>query len=117
MRLIDLEPQFMRYVSTDHEYLHYVDTLAEAQGVKFLCPSCFVRNKGAIGTHGIEVSFTGRGVQDHQGSHNREGKPSRWNASGSSYADLTLTPSVLIDEAKPACDGWHGHITNGEITA
>lgn len=115
MRLTELEPQFMRYETSDHEYLREVDSLAEAQGVQFLCPSCFVRNNGNIGTHYIEVTFADRGVLDNQGSHNREGRPSRWIVSGTGYSDLTTLPSILIDEAKPACDGWHGHITNGEV--
>jgi hypothetical protein len=116
MKLTDLEPQFMRYVTNESgNYLHHVETVAEAQGIQFLCPVCFVKNGGNVGTHGIEVSFADRGVQDHQGSHNREGKPSRWNVSGTGYTDLTTTPSILIDPAKPACDGWHGYITNGEV--
>jgi len=114
VKLLELEPQFVRYVKeADGEYLHHVDSLAQAQGIQFLCPSCFVRNKGPIGTHLIEVALAGRGVSDSQGSHNRRGKPSRWTAVGSGYGDLTLTPSVLTDPAKPACDGWHGYITNG----
>ena len=128
MKLIDLDPQFVRYVTQNKdeqvaegrispaEYLHHLDSLTDAQGIVFLCPTCFVKNSGAVGTHGIEVSFSGRGVQDHQGSRNRQGKPSRWNASGAGYSDLTLMPSVLIDPAKPACDGWHGFITAGSIS-
>jgi hypothetical protein len=82
MRLTELEPQFMRYETripepetgrapTDlQQYLHQVDTLSEAQGIQFLCPVCFLKNNGPIGTHLIEVSFAGRGVADDQGSHN-----------------------------------------------
>ena len=128
MRLTDLEPKFIRYVTqskeeqfaegpaTPTEYLHHVDTLAEAQGIQFLCPVCFQKNSGPIGTHAIEVAFADRGVLDHQGSHNRAGAPSRWSASGTSYSDLTTLPSILIDPALPACAGWHGYITNGEAT-
>lgn len=117
MRLTDLEPQFHRYETRPDppgapgfggECMHHVDSLAEAQGIIFLCPGCFAKNGGAVGTHAIEVSFAGRGVQDHQGSHNRQGQPSRWNVSGAGYADLTLAPSVDVD-----C--WHGFVTNGEI--
>ena len=119
MRLTELEPQFVRYVTQGHEeqfaegratpaeYLHHLDSLAEAQGIVFLCPTCIVKNSGTVGTHAIEVTFAGRGAQDHQGSHNRESKPSRWNVSGSGYSDLTLHPSV-----DAGC--WHGFVTNGE---
>ena len=122
MKLTELEPQFMTYETRPYpsvdagNYIHRVDTLVEAQGIIFLCPVCFAKNNGPVGTHAIEVSFAGRDVQDHQGSHSRDGQPVRWNASGSTYDDLTLTPSILIDECKPACDGWHGFITNGAIT-
>lgn len=121
MKLIDLEPQFVRYVtqssedqfaegrSTPAEYLHHVNSVAEAQGIMFLCPSCFAKNAGPIVTHAIEVSFANRGVRDRQGSHNRENKPSRWNVFGSGYVDLTLKPSIN-------CGCWHGYITNGELT-
>lgn len=115
MKLTDLEPQFIRYETSDHEYLRHVDTLTEAQGIQFLCPVCFVKNSGPIGTHAIEVSFSGRGVADHQGSHNREGKPSRWSVNGTGYDNLSTQPSILIDPALPACAGWHGFITNGEV--
>jgi hypothetical protein len=126
MRLTDLEPQFVRYVTqsrdeqfaegrvTPAEYLHHVNTLDDAQGIVFLCPACFAKNGGSVGTHGIEVAFANRGVKDHQGSKNREGKPSRWNAAGTNYSDLTTTPSILIDPAEPICPGWHGYITKGE---
>jgi hypothetical protein len=115
MRLSELEPQFMRYETSDHQYLRQVDSLAEAQGIQFLCPVCFAAHNGPIGTHYIEVSFANKGVLDHQGSHNREGNPSRWSVAGSGYSDLTTTPSILIDPAKPACEGWHGFITDGEV--
>jgi hypothetical protein len=117
MKLTELEPQFECYGRRDgHDILRHVDSLEEAQGIQFLCPSCFVRHGGSVGTHWVEVSFAGRSVEEKQGSHNRDGQPSRWNVSGTGYSDLTTTPSILIDPAEPACSGWHGFITNGEIT-
>lgn len=115
MKLTELEPQLVRYETKDHEFLVHVASLSEAQGVQFLCPSCFMKNGGATGTHLIEVSFAEKGVRDNQGSHNREGKPSRWSVRGGDISSITLQPSILIDADKPACEGWHGHITNGEI--
>lgn len=127
MNLNDLDPQFVKYVTQSleqqfaegrgapAEFLRHVGNVQEAQGIVFLCPACFTRNGGAVGTHAIEVSFDGKGVKDHQGSHNRQGKPSRWTVSGSTYEDLTLRPSILIDPCEPTCGGWHGFITNGEV--
>lgn len=83
-----------------------VPTMAEAQGIRLTCPVC--RN------HGLAPAFAGRGVLDHHGSHDRDGKPSRWQVSGTGFHDLTLHPSIdLTGPMRPNC--WHGHITNGEI--
>lgn len=120
MKFTDLEPEFHRYVERmDSDprvndgaqvvrlFLQEVESLEEAQGVWFLCPGCFAKNGGKVGTHMVDVSFQNRGVPDHLGSQNREGKPSRWQASGTGLADLTLSPSV-------DCGCWHGHVINGE---
>jgi hypothetical protein len=116
VKLTELEPEFVRYetrtdVAGPREYTIPVTTIGEAQGVEFLCPVCFVKNGGAVGTHWCGVTFAGRGATDDQGSHNREGKPSRWQVSGTDFTDLTLQPSI---DLTPACS-WHGFITNGEI--
>lgn len=84
---------------------------AEAQCIWFLCPACFVKNGGAVGTHSVEVGFEGRNLLDDECSHNSKGEPSRWRIeSGSSLNDLTLKPSIQLT---PPCCGWHGYITNG----
>lgn len=84
-----------------------VQTLAEAQGLRMKCPVCK--------DHGLAVAFAGRGVLDHHGSHDRDGKPSRWHVSGTGYDDLTLSPSVdLTGPKRPNC--WHGWVKNGEVT-
>lgn len=141
MRLADLEPEFIRwedrvtttqrvrpefntgtpegmeawraagYPSEPHTgpvtHLLRVETLAEAQGVEFNCPRC------ASG-HRIAVAFAGRGVLDHQGTRDKNGRPTRWQVSGTGLHDLTLSPSVDCTPSNPNC--WHGHIRNGEVT-
>lgn len=109
--LTELEPAFLRYES-DGIRDPRIPTLTDAQGLLFLCPLCFAQNHGPVGTHACEVSFEGRGVLPEQGSHNTEGKPTRWNVAGSGFHDLTLTPSILL---QGGCN-WHGFITNGEVT-
>ena len=116
VRLAELEPQFIRYrtLRAGGDPVFYrcdVATLDEAQGLWFLCPVCFQRNGGAVGTHLVETTFRDRGASDDEGSHGRDGTPSRWGVSGSSFEDLTLTPS--IDLGSGGC-GWHGFITEGE---
>ncbi len=122
-RVLDLEPEFGIYgertVTEDplnptpyvQRYFQHVDTLAEAQGVWMLCPLCYQNKGGPIGVHYIDVTFADRGVPDHLGAHNLEGKPTRWAVSGTGYADLTTLPSIQLQGG--ACQ-WHGYITNGE---
>lgn len=115
MRLTELEPRFVRHELRYGQKIDiHVDTITDATGITFLCPVCFKKNNGSIGTHGITVTFSGRNVPDELGSHNKEGKPSRWSVSGNNFEDLTLAPSIDISVDSPG--EWHGFITNGEIT-
>lgn len=143
MRLVDLAPRFVRYETKqevremvppeyrgmerydrwiaagrpvvkelgERVYLYEVKTVDEAEGIQFLCPMCFTMNKGAVGTHTIEVTFAGRNVMDHVGSRGEKG-PTRWTVSGDSFENLSTTPSILLS----AFCGWHGYITDGELT-
>jgi hypothetical protein len=133
MRLLDLEPQFLRYevrmeegeyVTPDggtvrevrpHVYMPYAATIAEAQGITFLCPVCFSRNSGPIGTHAVICWSRSRGVPDEASPG-----PGRWSLEGTGYHDLTLNGdppggarSVLL--TGEGC-GWHGFVTAGEVT-
>lgn len=138
MRLTELKPEFVRYETrveprsiivgpheTWHErgrpteevirpceYTIVVPTLAEAQGIRFLCPQCFRVNAGPRGTHLCSVTFEARGAAPSQGSHDTEGRPARWTVSGSGFDDLSTQPSILLIGG---CN-WHGDITNGEVT-
>ena len=132
MKLTDLEPQFIRYEEGIADKWHgkkledgstqwggfpvqmkrYVDTLADAQGVMFLCPLCFTKNNGSINTHQCEVTFSDRGVKNEDGVHNNLGLPVRWSVTGSCYDDLSTQPSVLV---QGGC-GWHGFLTDGNVS-
>ena len=116
MRLTELEPEWMRYETRQEEgrsveYTIPVGSLAEAQGIWLLCPKCFAANNGPVGTHTIDVTFAGRGASDSQGSHGKDGKPTRWNPTGTDFKNLTTQPSILLEGG---C-AWHGFITNGEV--
>jgi hypothetical protein len=41
-------------------YVPEVDVLAEADGVRFLCPKCCAENEGPVGTHSVLCGFVGR---------------------------------------------------------
>lgn len=102
MNLIELQPEFIKYNGTDSITPGvYLDS---AQGIQFYCPKkeC---------DHMIQISFADRGVTEEQGSKNDEGKPSRWKVSGTSFNNLTLTPSIFLNKT---C-GWHGFVTDGKI--
>lgn len=106
MKLVDLEARFLKITEPGH-YL-YVDSLADAQGVMFLCPACFQAHGGAVGTHMILCWFSGRGVSDTETPG-----PGRWAPTGTGIDDLTLRPSVLITK-DGGCVGWHGFVTHGD---
>ena len=92
------------------EYIPTVDTLAEADGVWFLCPKCFAANGGIVGTHAVLCWFVGK-VPDAV-----DPKPGRWTPTGTDLGDLTFVPSegrsqsVLLTSG---C-GWHGHVVRGD---
>lgn len=127
MKLTELDPVWVNYVEGGrmwehgdaHSHVAYhadsegevdapADTtdLAHADGVIFMCPRCFVKNEGVIGTERVCVWFSGRAAVPAEALPG----PGRWNATGTSFDDLTLTPSVNVDH-----EHWHGFITNGEI--
>lgn len=96
---------------------HTVQTVGEADQILFLCPLCFAKNGGPKGTHSVLVTLAGRNIPDDVGSRDADGKPSRWNASGTSIDDLVLTPSILLDAKRAPNEGchWHGFVGSSGI--
>lgn len=95
-----------------YRYVHHkVDTVADADQVSFLCPACFAKNNGPVGTHHVMVTFANRTVPDEAGSRGKDGKPTRWSVSGNSLRDLVLTPSIQIHGP---CN-WHGFVGSSGI--
>lgn len=132
MRLVDLDPEWifdyktneqhqrvMRRANDSHTHIaHGPDaegydrradipelSIANAQGVMFLCPVCFKKNGGSRGTESVLCWFKDRGVPD-----DAVPGPGRWAASGTGFEDLTLSPSVNVDH-----EHWHGWIQNGQM--
>lgn len=108
MRLTELRPVFLRRELRDGgEYYVGVNTIAEADGVQFLCPVCFMKNGGSRGTHSV-LCWRPRieaGVLPG---------PGRWEFLGSDFHDLTLkagSDSVLLTGG---CNA-HFYVRNGEI--
>lgn len=114
MKLTDLNPQFLRYVLREGRiYWQHVDTIDTAQGIGFLCPKCYAKNKGGEGTHFIVCWSRSRGVPE-----DAHPTPGRWAMIGAGYEDLTLNGAFeggpRSVQLEGAC-GWHGFITKGEV--
>lgn len=112
MRLIDLEPEWCIAGDLPQSINREADlTIETAQGVLFLDPSEFAKNNGPVGTSSVLAWFRDRGVSD-----DLEPGPGRWKVSGTSFADLTLSPSIDLTCGGKHPGRWHGFITNGEVT-
>ena len=114
MRLLELNPQFVRYDRRGDDIYHvYVETIVEAQGVQFLCPKCFEANHGSIGTHSICCWSSSAGTPN-----DATPGPGRWKLVGTRYDDLTLDSEPGKPRSVQLLSGcaWHGFITNGEVT-
>ena len=125
MKLSELQPEWVNYAgegfrrfSDAHSVIDYgsgeaadppeeSEVMAIADGVLFLCPTCFKKNNGPVGTESVLCWFANK---PHVPADAKPG-PGRWSATGSSFDDLTLSPSVNVDK-----EHWHGFITNGEVT-
>lgn len=127
MRLTELEPEWVNYgghggiarFMDTHSHIAYdpeevaegyhdqSEDFAHADGVLFLCPTCFKKNNGPVGTESVLCWFANRPKVPADATPG----PGRWTATGSSFNDLTLSPSVNVDH-----EHWHGYVTNGEVT-
>lgn len=105
MKLTELEPQFLE--SKNPVTDHYVDKIEEAQGIIFLCPKCFLENKGSKGTHSV-ICWNPTVPQD------RNPKPGRWNLVGTGYDDLSLVNGSSSVALNGGCNA-HFYVKNGEI--
>jgi hypothetical protein len=112
--LTQLEPEWLRWISPDS--FERIDSMEGAAGIIFLCPLCFEKNGGPVGTHRVICWSRSRGVPEHASPG-----PGRWKLDGTSFEDLTLNGdavngggarSVLLTGG---C-GWHGFITDGIVT-
>ena len=119
MRLVELEPDFIgkavgRDDGTDAASWERLPSVDGAQGLIFLCPTCYQANGGNVGTHAIVCWLSeGRNAQAVP-AHWNPG-PGRWLIVGDTFETLTLNAhgarSVLL---RGGCNA-HFHITNGEI--
>ncbi len=107
MKLSELEAKLLRRVD-DGTYSTALIPLADAHGILFLCPKCWRKNGGPIGTHSVLCWFAGR-VKDGVSPG-----PGRWNPSGNSVDDITFVGEGSISVQLIGDCGWHGLIQNGQ---
>lgn len=75
-----------------HEYHVTVESIAEADGVRFLCPKCFAEHPDGVGVHSV-LCWRPRVPADV------DPKPGRWEFEGTGLDDLTLragSSSILL---------------------
>jgi len=93
---------------SEHEWQVPTENIAEADGVAFMCPKCFLANGGSVGTHWV-LCWRPRVPADVAP------KPGRWEFVGTMLDDLTLTAgssSILL--SGPGC-GAHFWIERGAV--
>lgn len=97
-------------VERDVSHHVFVDSFAEADGIWFDCPYCFVNNGGSKGTHAVLCWFVGK-VPPHV-----DPKPGRWVPRGTTFADLSFVGPASASVRLTGGCRWHGHISNGQAT-
>lgn len=108
MKLIELEPQFLKLADPDGHVYRTDATFEDCDGIWFLCPKCFQANGGTRGTHGV-ICWKPHVPQTISP------KPGRWAHTGTGFNDLSLvagSSSVLLTGG---CQ-WHGFVTNGDVS-
>lgn len=124
MKLRDLDGAFLKYapypdtwtvqnqngsieqVSGIRDSYKRVETLSDADGVSFLCPGCWIKNSGPVGTDTVICWFKGKVPEKLSPS------PGRWNPSGTGLDDLTFIGPGAYSVGHPH---FHGYVENGEV--
>ena len=105
--LRELEAKWIRHI--DDRVSEYVDDFELATGIEFLCPVCFRRNGGPVGTHITRCWFAERGVPPDQAPG-----PGRWLPSPAATFD-TLTFVNPGQRSIRSGSHWHGYVKAGRV--
>jgi hypothetical protein len=107
MKLVDLEPEFIKLESEDTWRCIRSTLVSDADGIIFKCPKCFIKNNGSIGTHSVICWRPQVPLTIHP-------KPGRWEFVGHSFCDLSLKASSNSVLLFGSCRA-HFFIENGMI--
>lgn len=106
MKLTELKPEFMT-IDVNTKIMSVVENNENADGIIFLCPKCFEKNNGPVGTHMV-LCWKPRVPQTI------DPIPGRWDMLGKSFDDLTFKAGSSSIALKGGCNA-HFFITNGNI--
>ena len=104
MHLCDLQPKWIRWRP---EGTRIVQTAAEANGIRFKCPKCFVTNEGPVGTHSIICWAPGVPPTEYPTG-------GRWQLVGASFDTLTLVANSSSVAVEGGCKA-HFFVQQGTI--
>ena len=110
MKLRDLDPEFLRYIG--ERDMHVGDPpdvgIAESDAIMFLCPTCFAKNSGRVGTHRVICN------RPHVPQSEYRVGPGRWQFEGTGFDDLTLVAGSSSIALQGGCAA-HFFVRAGEI--
>lgn len=112
LTLRDLQAKLIRLTNDDGSSV-IVPSVDQAQGVRFLCPVCFLRNgRKRPGAHSVICWSSSAGVPEIT----RPG-PGRWRLVGTTLDDLRLMEEPGKSRSVLLLGGcaWHGFVTAGNI--
>lgn len=111
MKIVELEPIFIQLLQAETESASFmmamVEEMKEADGIRFLCPKCFMTNGGRSGTHSV-ICWRPKVPL------NVNPTPGRWEFEGKGFFDLTLVAGSSSIQVGSGCMA-HFFIERGEI--
>lgn len=93
------------------EHIVFVENAGDAQGVMFLCPLCYAKNGGPVGTHRVLCWFSRCGVPDFA-----DPRPGRWIPDGDTLDDVTFIGPAAASVLLTSGCRWHGFVRNGDAS-
>jgi hypothetical protein len=92
---------------------NWIERAGRPVGISFACPACSVWGSRLHGAHMVSLLFVNPadGGQPEPASADVVGDNGgkRWTRTGSTFADLSISPSVNV-----GC--WHGHVLGGVVS-
>jgi hypothetical protein len=108
--LRELQGHFVRMLPGKRQTWRETKSIKNADGLSYLCPVCFHRNKGSVGTEHILNWFLERGVPA-----SFTPGPGRWAFKGTSLDDITFIGTENHSYSVAIIEHWHGYVENGTV--